>query len=188
MALHPRILAELSSTFYMTSLDIGIFVAGLIGGGLLLRLIDYFIAWKREKREQHSLAVREQKDRPRFRIDTTIVPTTHATVPAAIVKILSLGSLPLTINQGEVFIEASHYPERVEPQDISGREIGPITPVEAKFSLPQKLINPSGIGEPVIKLVCKFSHSGSREPEHHEAIYNRRQRRFDNAQRIGGED
>ena len=41
-----------------------------------------------------------EKDKPRFRIELAIVPTAHSSVPAAVVKILSLGSLPITINQG----------------------------------------------------------------------------------------
>jgi len=43
---------------------------------------------------------------------------------------MSPGSLPLTINHGEVFIEASHYPEREQAHKLDGREIGPFSPIK----------------------------------------------------------
>ena len=125
----------------------------------LLSLIKQLVAWKREKREQRAAETAKEKDRPRFRVDPTIVPTNHAAVPQVIVKVLSLGSLPLRINQGEAFIEASHYPERVQAQDFSNREIGPVHPIELKFSLPPKLIHPERVGEVTVKLICQFSYA-----------------------------
>jgi len=145
------------------SFSLRTFLLGALSGGFGLKLIDYTIAWIKERREQRSHKTAHEKDRPRFRIDVVIVPTSHALVPAAIVKILSLGSLPLTINKGEVFIEASHYTERVESYKIGKREISPIHPIEFTFSLPQKLVNPSGIGPPFIKLVCQFSYGDDGE-------------------------
>jgi hypothetical protein len=155
------------------------FASGLASGGMLLRLIDYLIAWRKEKREQRSAKTAHERDRPRFRIDVSIVPTLHTAVPAAIVKILSLGSLPLTINDGEIFIEASHYPERVQPQKLDGREITPVCPIEFKLPLPLKLINPSGIREPVVKIVCNFSYGKDNQRYHNEKTYNRKTREFD---------
>jgi len=149
------------------------FIIGLVTGGLGLKLIDYSIAWVKERREQKNSKTAHEKDRPRFRIDISKVPTAHAGVPAAHVKILSLGSLPLTINDGEIFIEAEHYPERVKSYQLKGREINSVSPIEFDFPLPPKLTDPSGIREPVIKLVCEFSY-GNNEQHKEERIYNHR--------------
>ena len=120
-----------------------------------------------------------EKDRPRFRVDVSIFPKNHATVQTALVKILSLGSLPLTINHGEIFIEASHYPERVEPKKLDGREIGPLSPVEVQFTLPLKLINPWSGGKPTVKLISKFSYGEDDEEYSDEKTYNRDSREFE---------
>lgn len=155
------------------------FLVGLVTGGLGLRVIDYLILLSRERREQKNSKITQEKDRPRFRIDTSKVPTSHAGVPALVVKILSLGSLPLTINDGNVFIEAQHYPERVEPQKLNNREISPVHPIECRFSLPQKLINPMGIGEPHVKLVCEFSYGKDNGRYKEEKTYNHRSGEFE---------
>jgi hypothetical protein len=159
-------------------MDWSSFLAGFVSGGLGLRLIDYCIAFARERREQKDRKLSHEKDKPRFRIDVAIVPTAHSSVPAAVVKILSLGSLPITINQGEVFIEATHYPEHVQSTKLDGREIGPIYPIEVKFPLPDKLMNPSGVGEPVVKIVCEFSYDKG-QPYKETKTYNRRNRTFE---------
>src|SRR5713101_7970107 len=59
----------------------GWFVAAIVGSGMLLKIIDYLLAWAKEKREQRSAKTAYEKDRPRFRIDITIVPTAHSAVP-----------------------------------------------------------------------------------------------------------
>jgi hypothetical protein len=152
---------------------------GAIGGGFLIKLLELLIAWAKEKREQHSSATSHEKDRPRFRVDVAITPSPHAAVKTAVVKILSLGSLPITINHGEVFIEASHYPERVEPKKLDGREIGPVSPIEFNFSLPEKLINPWSGGKPTVKLICKFSHGKNDEIYSDQKNYNPSNRVFE---------
>jgi hypothetical protein len=107
-----------------------------------------------------------------------VVKTSY--IPDAIVKILSLGCLPLTINDGEIFVEANDCPEHVEPQKLAGREISSTSPIEVKFSLPQKLMNPVGIREPVVKMVCQFSYTydGKHCEYRNEKIYKRG--RFEN--------
>lgn len=139
------------------------FGTGLIVGGGGLKVIELLIKWREEKREQRRDKTAHEKDRPRFRVDIAKGKTSHALVPALVVKILSLGGLPLAIDDGEIFIEASHYPDRVQPQQLSGREISPFAPIELEFSLPPKLVNPGGIGKPVIKLKCRFSYTENKE-------------------------
>src|SRR5689334_3268831 len=103
---------------------------GIVTGSASLKIIEQSIAFVREHREQQERKLSQEKDRPRFRVDVAITKSIGYAVPTAIVKILSLGSLPLTINQGEIFIEADHYPEHVQPKKLNGREIGPIHPIE----------------------------------------------------------
>jgi len=153
------------------------FALGSITGGSGLKLIDYLILLRKEKREQHSLATSKEKDRPRFRVDVSIVPTSNLAVNEAVVKVLSLGGLPLTIDDGEAFIEASHYPKHVQPQKLHNREISSASPIELKFSLPNKLIHPPDVGEPTVKLVCNFSCGKDRY--HNEKTYNRSLRNFE---------
>ena len=155
------------------------FLIGMLTGGSLLRTIDYLIAWRRERREQAAAKIAHEKDRPRFRVDIRKAKGRHASVDSLIVKILSLGSLPLTIDKGEVFIEASHYPERVESKKLDSREISSVQPIELEFSLPLKLVDPPGVREPpLVKLVCKFSYSNCKSPEHYEATYDHKQGDF----------
>jgi hypothetical protein len=154
------------------------FLSGLVSGGLLLRIIDYLVAWKKERREQRSAQLAHEKDRPRFRIDISKVPTSHSNVPAARVEILSLGSLPLTINEGEVFIETDQRPEHVESRQLNGREISALSPIVFEFPLPEKLVNPHGVGKPVVKVVCDFSY-GTDDRYHDEKTYNHQTREFE---------
>ena len=153
-------------------------IPAFITGGMFLKIIELLMAWAKERREQRSRKSAHEKDRPRFRVDVAIVPTDHASVPAAIVEILSLGSLPLTINNGEVFIEASHYPERVQSYNLAGREIGALQPIKLKFPLPQKLVNPQGVGESIIKLICHFFYAKNGEYRN-EKTYNRNTQNFE---------
>jgi hypothetical protein len=144
----------------------------VVGGGLVLTLIDYLIAWGNERREQRR-ELREQrseererrseetaheKERPRFRVDVTVVEGTHTDVPAARVEIRSLGGLPLTIDDGKVFIHSKQHPEHVETEQLKGRKIGPNAPIEVKFPLPEKLVNPHGVGKPDVQVVSDFSY------------------------------
>ena len=97
---HKSVESKSQSHAPFLSMDWSSFLAGFVSGGLGLRLIDYCIAFARERREQKDRKLSHEKDKPRFRIELAIVPTAHSSVPAAVVKILSLGSLPITINQG----------------------------------------------------------------------------------------
>jgi hypothetical protein len=150
-------------------------------GGSLLAIIGYLIAWKKERREQQAAKTAHEKDRPRFDVNVTILKTSY--IPDAIVKILSLGSLPLTINYGEVFIEASHCPERVQTEKLSGREIGPVIPIEFKFPLPNKLMRPSGIREPKIELICQFSY-GADDTYKKKWVYNHQHGHFEEVSHV----
>src|SRR5882724_6598903 len=96
-------------------------------------VIGHLISWVKERKEQKAAKTAHEKDRPRFRVDITKVPTAHAAVPAFVMKILSLGRLPVTINDGEVFVTAEHYPERVDAKKLGGREIGPSAPIKLEF-------------------------------------------------------
>jgi hypothetical protein len=154
-------------------------VVALVTGGALVKIAEFGIAWAKEKREQRSGKTVHEKDRPRFRIDVAIVPASHGYILAAVVKILSLGGLPLTINHGEAFIEASHYPERIEPKKLDNREISSIAPIELKFTLPLKLINPMSGGKPLVKLVCQFSYGEDNTKYRQEWIYNRSNGEFE---------
>ncbi len=78
------------------------FLSGLLMGGLVFKLVDYLILWAKEKREQRTLNIAKEKDRPRFQVNITIDETGHSELPTVVVKILSLGCLPLTTNQGYV--------------------------------------------------------------------------------------
>jgi hypothetical protein len=136
----------------------GGFISGLITGGVLYKIIDYGIAWVKERREQKSAKTSHEKDRPRFRVDITKTEGPHPGIPAFVVKILSLGSLPLTINNGEVFIKAEHYPEHVQTEKLNGRVISPHSPIEFKFPLPLKITDPLSGGKPAVQMVCQFSY------------------------------
>jgi len=154
------------------------FIIGLITGGTLLKIVEFLIAWRKERREHKSAKTAHTKDRPRFRIDITKVPTSHAAVPAFIVKILSLGSLPLTINNGEIFIKAEHYPERVQTEKFNHREISPIAPIEFKFPLPPKITDPQSGGKPKVEMVCQFSYGEDGDRYKEEWIYDHRTAQF----------
>lgn len=134
------------------------FLSGFVGGGALLRVIDYLIAWRNERREQHREQTAHEKDMPRFRVEIAVVKGTHAHIPTARVEILSLGSLPITINDGEVFIESNQRPEHVQTEQLKGRKIAPNAPIVVEFPLPEKLVNPQGVGKPVVQVVSDFSY------------------------------
>jgi hypothetical protein len=148
------------------------FLSGFASGGFALRIVDYVIAWikerreqrrekreeRNEQREQRSEEATHEKDKPRFRIDVTVVKGTHAHIPAARVEILSLGCLPLTINDGEVFIESDQHPEQVQTEQLKGRKISSNAPIVFEFPLPEKLVNPQGVGKPVVQVVSNFSY------------------------------
>ncbi|HTU33561.1 MAG TPA: hypothetical protein VMF66_07135 [Candidatus Acidoferrum sp.] len=169
------------------------FLSGFVSGGFALRIVDYLIAWikerreqrrekreeRSEQREQRSEETTHEKDKPRFRVDVSIVKGTHTNVPTARVKILSLGSLPITINDGEVFIESNQRPEHVQPQQLKKSEITALAPIVFDFSLPEKLVNPQGVGKPVVKVVCDFSYGKDRSRYHEEKTYNHQTRVFE---------
>jgi hypothetical protein len=159
------------SSFWLT-----IFPA-FVGGGIFLKSIELLIAWIKERREQKSAKTTHEKDRPRFRVDITMGP--NITGSYVIAKILSLGSLPLTIKNGEIFIDTSERPERVESYKFDGREIGPFSPIEFNFSFPQKLVSPQSGGKPTVKLICQFSYGDNDDEYRQEKIYNRNIRDFE---------
>jgi hypothetical protein len=107
----------------------------------LLAIVGSLIEWVKERRAQKTAKTAHEKDRPRFRIDVTKTKSDHA-IPAFVVKILSLGSLPLTINDGEVSIKTEHYPEGVQTEKLDGREISSVCPIEISFPLPSKFTDP----------------------------------------------
>jgi hypothetical protein len=154
-------------------------IVAMLAGGSLDRLLSWGIMWIKEKREQRSAKTSHEKDRPRFRIDVTKTKTDHADVPAFVVEILSLGSLPLTINYGEAFVTAEHYPERVQTEKFDNREIGPVHPIKVKFALPPKVTNPLGGGKPLVKLVCHFSYGENNQEYAQEWKYNQMSGKFE---------
>jgi hypothetical protein len=143
-----------------------------ISGGFVFKFIDYCIEWAKEKREQRREQTSHDKDRPRVRVDISKGKGTHSHIPTLIMEILSLGGLPLTINEGEAFITTSQYPERVQSHQLNGGEVSPFAPIKFEFSLPLNFTNPSGVGKPVIKLVCQFSYGKDNEPYRYEKTYN----------------
>jgi hypothetical protein len=163
----------------ITHIDwVSIFI-GVIAGGSLVKIAELCIAWAKERREKRAGKTAHEKDRPRFRVDITKGTTSNANVEAAIVKILSLGSLPLTINHGEVFIEAGHYPGHVEPKKLENREISAVALVELQFSLPSKLIHPLSGGKPLVKLICRFSYGMDNQQYYEDWTYNRNNGQFE---------
>jgi hypothetical protein len=154
------------------------FLLGLVSGGLGIKIIDYLIAWKKERREQQAAKTEHEKDRPRFRVDVTKTETSHAAVPAFIVEIFSLGGLPLTIDDGKVFITSDDQPERVQTEKLGGRVISPSAPIKLKFPLAHKYTNPLSGRKPAIEMVCQFSY-GADEPYKKKWVYNHRIAQFD---------
>jgi hypothetical protein len=64
------------------------------------------VGWKKAK----------EKDKPCFRVDVSKGQTALSNVPAVVVKIQSLGSSPVTIHDGQVFIKTGLHPEGVQSQ------------------------------------------------------------------------
>lgn len=155
-----------------------IYGSGVLSGGLVLRLLDYLIAWSREKREQKAANTAREKDRPRFRVDTTVREGSHPLRPTIIVKILSLGGLPVTVNDGHVAIEASQHPNCANPHQLKGKVISPVAPIEIEFPFKQIILQPGRPEESTVKLVCKFSYDGDQEYTC-EQTFNRQTDRFE---------
>jgi hypothetical protein len=167
--LHATVILHIANWFSL--------LAAFVAGGFVFKLIDYLILWAKERREQRSQETAHEKDRPRFRVDVTTI--SHSSASKAIVEILSLGSLPLTIKHGEIFIEASHYPEREQVHRLDSREIGPFSPIKVELWLPLKLINPLSGQKPVVKMKCKFSYGENDEEYSNEKTYNRSNGKFE---------
>lgn len=147
-------------------------------GGLIFKLFDTLILWAKEKREQHGLQIAKEKDRPRFRVDVSIDKTGHPELPTIVVKILSLGGLPITINQGYVTINPAQYPSAIQTRELSGKEIGPDAPIEEKFPIKMGILRPISGEKTEIKLVCEFSY-GKNERYNDEQRYNRTRDQFE---------
>jgi hypothetical protein len=141
----------------------GKFILGLLGGGMIFKLLDYLIAWRREKRDQKTIEVAQEKNRPRFRVDVSKGKTTHAVVPALVVKILSLGSLPIAINDGQIFIYTGKHPEGIKHQNLSNTQVSSVAPIVFEIPLPEKDVNHPGVREKSIQLVVKFSYGIQKE-------------------------
>ena len=156
--------------------------SGIIGGGSLLKLIDYLIAYQNERREQRrehraerneerasrSEEMAHEKDRPRFEIKVTKGETSHTNVPAVSTKIISLGSLPLTINKGKISIQTRKCPKGVQDKDLSSRDIGPSAPIIEEIRLPEKFVNSEGTAkERFITVVVDFSYRVEHETDEH---------------------
>lgn len=154
-------------------------IGGAVGGGLLLKFFELLVIWARERREQRSHKTSREKDRPRFRIDATEVEGIHPNRPIMRVEILSLGSLPLTINDGYVKIEPIEYPGAIQPEPLAQREIGPNAPIVIEREIALKFLQPMSIRERyTVKLICKFSYGGDK-PYENEKRYNRETHKFE---------
>jgi hypothetical protein len=154
-------------------------IGAFFAGGLFVKLFEMLIAWAKERREQRSMKTSHEKDRPRFRVDATKVESTHPNVPTIHVEILSLGGLPLTINEGYVAIEPVNSPGAIKPQSLSGSAISPSAPIKRDFGIAGKFIYPMDIAERhTVKLICKFSYDDGKtyEDEQH---YNRQTQKFE---------
>lgn len=168
----------------MVNLSVGQLIA-LVGASLLLgggglRVIDLLIAWVRERREQKRDASAHEKDRPRFRIDVTVLENPSPMRKTIRVKVISLGSLPVTVNYGDVTVYSSQYPEPVISQQFSRKEVTPAYPIEIEFSMKHGVLHPSGVGDFEVKLICKFSYGEDGQSQAEEQFYNRQTRQFEN--------
>lgn len=105
----------------------------------------------------------QEKDRPRFRVDPSKGETAHSNIPAVVVKILSLGSLPLTIHEGQVFVQTGRYPAGIQHQKLSDTQISTSYPIEVEIPLPEKYVNSPGIREKSIQVVVDFSYGKNKE-------------------------
>jgi hypothetical protein len=155
-----------------------------IGGvlGLLLKLIDYVIKLleRREKAIREAERRSHEPERPRIRVDVAIAETSHPTRKTILVKILSLGSLPVTVNYGDVTVTSSQYPEPVIHEQFSRKEITTLHPIEIELPTKHGILHPDGVGTPEIKLVCKFSYGEDQQSYTEEQYYNQRTRKFEN--------
>lgn len=156
----------------MNKFNVSSFFYGLLTGGSLLKIVELLIAWRREQREQRTAKTSREKDRPRFRVDTSIPEPGHPQAPTIIVKIFSLGGLPLTINDGYIEIETIKYPGAIKPYPLAGKDISIFAPIEAIFKIRQGILNNEWPGESSINLICKFSY-GENEAFEKKKVYNR---------------
>ena len=161
--------------YYYLSL---VLAGGVLAGRVLLKVIDYLIAWVHERREQRREMTTHEKDRPRPRVDVSILETSHPHRKTIVVKILSLGALPITINYGDATIYSSQYQEPIINRQFSRKEITPAHPIEVELPIKLNILHPSGIGDVEVKLVCKFSY-GENESQTEEQYYNRNTQRFE---------
>ena len=138
-------------------------IVSAAGGGLVFKLIDYLIAWARERREQKAAKTAHEKDRPRFRVDVAVTKPGHPLRPTVVVRILSLGGLPVTVNQGHVIIESSQYPDCIQPHELHGLVISQIAPIEIEFPFTIDILHSLRGVEFTVKVVCKFSYDGDQE-------------------------
>jgi hypothetical protein len=106
----------------------------------------------------------QEKDRPCFRVDVSKGQTALFNVPGVVVKIHSLGSLPLDIYDGQVFIKTGLHPEGVQHQTFSNTPISELRPIEWVLLLPEKYVNvPGGGRAKSIWVVVEFSYGKRKE-------------------------
>lgn len=156
------------------------FLYGLLLGGGGIKLIELAIVWARERREQKGSKVSHEKNRPRFRVDVTVDETTHSMRPTLLIKILSLGGLPLTINDGYVEVQSPDESDTQKPQTLAGKEISPSAPIDIQIPIRFRTLHPQERRETPVKLVTKFSH-GDNETYENEQHYNEVARKFEQA-------
>jgi hypothetical protein len=153
--------------------------AAFVAGGLFVKLFEMLIALAKERREQRSIRTSQEKDRPRFRVDATEIKGSHPNIPTIRIVILSLGGLPLTINDGYVAIEPIEHPGAIQPQSLSRKANSPAAPVVAEFEVAGKYLHPMAITERyTVKLICKFSYADNQSYED-EQRYNQHTHKFE---------
>lgn len=118
--------------------------------------INHLVTWRKERKKQQAFKIALAHDRPRFKVNLT--KTECSPVPTFLLEILSLGILPRTVSEGEVFLTSENSPERVKTEKLTNREISTKAPLRIKFRLPHNVTNPSGSWETKIELVCQFSY------------------------------
>jgi hypothetical protein len=135
------------------------------GGAAAMRLVELAIAWIKEKREQRAHKI--LMDQAATAIDSDVVTDmeTVAQGKTALVKIVSLGSLPVTIKDGNIRVESSQYEKPVESVSLAGRKISNSAPITKSIFVKNGILYPQGISAPDIKLIvelaCKSGESYS---------------------------
>jgi hypothetical protein len=110
----------------------------------------------------------QEKDRPCFRVDVSKGQTALFNVPGVVVKIHSLGSLPLEMYDGQVFIKTGLHPEGVQHQTFPpDTHISALHPIERMIPLPGKYVNSQESSRAKsIQVVVDFYYGKKKEHYH----------------------